>query len=230
MNTLYLIPTTLSENSTHTIPIYISDVIKKCDVFVVENVKTARRFIKSIVKEKNIDDCVFVEFDKHHNYTFDEQYLFTLNDKHIGLMSEAGTPCVADPGHKMVQLAHELKWKVVPLVGPSSIILALMASGFNGQQFAFNGYLPIEPKERRNKIQEMEKLAHKNYTQIFMDTPYRNNKTFEELKQYCHSKTLLCIACNITTSNELVATQAIFSWKKTAIDLNKKPCIFILGK
>jgi 16S rRNA (cytidine1402-2'-O)-methyltransferase len=230
LNTLYLIPTPLAENALHTIPIYTKNVIEKCDVFVVENLKTARRFIKAIFKEKNIDNCTFVELDKHQQYKFDEQFFYTIQQKNIGLMSEAGTPCIADPGNKVVQLAHELRWKIVPIVGPNSILLALMTSGFNGQQFSFNGYLPIETRDRKSKIIELERLAHKNNTQIFMDTPYRNQKTFEELKSYCQANTKLCIACNITANDEWIFTKTIAEWKKQKIDFAKKPCIFILGK
>ncbi len=230
MNTLYLIPTTIAENSTQTIPTYIADAITICEIFVVENLKTARRFIKSIVKAKNIDECIFIELDKHQNYKFDEQFFYTLKNKNIGLMSEAGTPCIADPGNKFVQLAHELRWKIKPLVGPSSILLALMSSGFNGQQFSFNGYLPIDAKERRSKILELERYANKNQTQIFMDTPYRNQKMLEELLSNCNVNTKLCIACNLAANDEWIKTLTIAEWKKQKVDVQKKPCIFILGK
>jgi 16S rRNA (cytidine1402-2'-O)-methyltransferase len=159
---LYLIPTVLAENATQTIPAYIKDIIIDTDFYIVENLKTARRFIKSIYKEKNIDECVFLEMDKHKNYQFDDNFLTEIfNGKNIGLMSEAGVPCIADPGNKVVEIAHEMEIKVVPLVGPSSIVLALMASGFNGQQFAFNGYLPIDSAERKNKLLQMEAAGKK---------------------------------------------------------------------
>ena len=183
---LYLIPTVLAENATQTIPAYIKDIIIDTDFYIVENLKTARRFIKSIYKEKNIDECVFLEMDKHKNYQFDDNFLTEIfNGKNIGLMSEAGVPCIADPGNKVVEIAHEMEIKVVPLVGPSSIVLALMASGFNGQQFAFNGYLPIDSAERKNKLLQMETAGKKGTTQLFMDTPYRNQRLLEEIIQFC---------------------------------------------
>lgn len=232
---LYLIPTVLAENATHTIPGYIREVIIETDLYIVENLKTARRFIKSIYKEKNIDECTFLELDKHKDYKFDDTFLTEIfNGKNIGLMSEAGVPCIADPGNKVVEAAHEMEIKVVPLVGPSSILLALMASGFNGQQFTFNGYLPIDSTERKNKIQQMESLAKKGHTQIFMDTPYRNQRLLEEVIQFCKFDTLLCIACNLTAKDEFVKSLPLAEWKNRyrtgGTDLNKKPAIFILGK
>jgi 16S rRNA (cytidine1402-2'-O)-methyltransferase len=228
---LYLIPTVLAENATQTIPAYIKDIIIDTDFYIVENLKTARRFIKSIYKEKNIDECVFLEMDKHKNYQFDDNFLTEIfNGKNIGLMSEAGVPCIADPGNKAVEIAHEMEIKVVPLVGPSSIVLALMASGFNGQQFAFNGYLPIDSAERKNKLLQMETAGKKGTTQLFMDTPYRNQRLLEEIIQFCKFDTMLCIACNITAKDEYIKTLPLAEWKKRKPDLNKKPAIFILGK
>ncbi len=228
---LYLIPTVLAENATQTIPAYIRDIIIDTDFYIVENLKTARRFIKSIYKEKNIDECIFLEMDKHKNYQFDENFLSEIfNGKNIGLMSEAGVPCIADPGNKVVEMAHEMEIKVVPLVGPSSLLMALMASGFNGQQFSFNGYLPIDSVERKNKILQMETSGKKGNTQIFMDTPYRNQRLLEEIIQFCKFDTMLCIACNITAKDEYIKTLPLAEWKKRKPDLNKKPAIFILGK
>lgn len=227
---LYLIPIVLAENATHTIPSYIKSILIETDIFIVENLKTARRFIKSIYKEKNIDDCTFVELDKHANYKFDDAILTEIfNGKNIGLMSEAGTPCIADPGNKVVELAHEMEIKVVPLVGPNSILMALMASGFNGQQFSFNGYLPIDSVERKNKLLQMELLARKGHTQLFMDTPYRNQKLLEELILFCKFDTMLCIACNITGEDEFIKTLPMAEWKKRKPNIHKKPCIFVLG-
>ena len=228
---LYLIPTVLAENATQTIPAYIKDIIIDTDFYIVENFKTARRFIKSIYKEKNIDECIFLEMDKHKNYQFDDNFLTEIfNGKNIGLMSEAGVPCIADPGNKVVEIAHEMEIKVVPLVGPSSILLALMASGFNGQQFSFNGYLPIDSAERKNKLLQMEAAGKKGTTQLFMDTPYRNQRLLEEIIQFCKFDTMLCIACNITAKDEYIKTLPLAEWKKRKPDLNKKPAIFILGK
>ncbi len=227
---LYLIPITLSENTQQVIPSYIKEVIVQTHIYIVENIKTARRFIKSMDKEKNIDECIFVELDKHSNYHFDASVLTELlNGKNIGLMSEAGTPCIADPGNKVVERAHEMEVNVVPLVGPSSILMALMASGFNGQQFTFNGYLPIENMDRKNKLLQMESLARKGITQLFMDTPYRNRKLLEELIQTCKFDTMLSIACNITANDEFIKTLPMAEWKKRKPDIHKKPCIFIIG-
>ena len=228
---LYLIPTVLAENTAYTIPAYIKEIIEKTDIYIVENLKTARRFIKSIYKEKIIDECVFVELDKHHKYQFDETILTEIfNGKDIGLMSEAGVPCIADPGNKVVEMAHEMEIKIVPLVGPSSIVMALMSSGFNGQQFAFNGYLPLDSAERKNKLLQMESAGKKGNTQIFMDTPFRNQRLLEEIIQFCKFDSMLCIACNITAKDEYIKTLPLAEWKKRKPDLNKKPAIFIFGK
>jgi 16S rRNA (cytidine1402-2'-O)-methyltransferase len=229
---LYLIPTVIADNSLGMIPPDIREVIIHTNIYIVENIKTARRFIKAVYKEKNIDDCTFVELDKHQNYRFDDSILTEVfQGKNIGLMSEAGVPCIADPGNKVVEIAHEMEIKVVPLVGPSSILLALMASGFNGQQFArlMVICLLIRLKEKINyckwKLPEKRKT-----TQIFMDTPYRNQRLLEEIIQFCKFDTMLCIACNITAKDEYIKTLPLAEWKKRKPDLNKKPAIFILGK
>lgn len=228
---LYLIPTPLADDTLAAFPPYIKNVIVETNIYVVENIKTARRFIKSIYKEKDIDACVFIELDKHNNYAFDDTILTEIfNGNHIGIMSEAGIPCVADPGNKVVEIAHEMGIAVKPLVGPSSILMALMSSGFNGQQFTFNGYLPIEASERKSKLQQMEALAKKGITQVFMDTPYRNQKLLEEIIRYCKFDTMLCIASNITASNEFIRTLPLAEWNNRKPDINKKPTIFVLGK
>ncbi|HQO88395.1 MAG TPA: SAM-dependent methyltransferase [Chitinophagales bacterium] len=228
---LYLIPTVIADNSLGMIPPDIREVIIHTNIYIVENIKTARRFIKAVYKEKNIDDCTFVELDKHQNYRFDDSILTKVfQGKNIGLMSEAGVPCIADPGNKVVEAAHEMDITVVPLSGPSAIIMALMASGFNGQQFTFNGYLPIETGERKGRLQQMESLAKKGITQIFMDTPYRNQKLLDEIISICKFDTMLCIACNITAQDEFIKTLPLSEWKKRKPDLNKKPAIFVLGK
>ncbi len=228
---LYLIPTVIADNSLGMIPPDIREVIIHTNIYIVENIKTARRFIKAVYKEKNIDDCTFVELDKHQNYRFDDSILTEVfQGKNIGLMSEAGVPCIADPGNKVVEAAHEMDITVVPLSGPSAIIMALMASGFNGQQFTFNGYLPIETGERKGRLQQMESLAKKGITQIFMDTPYRNQKLLDEIISICKFDTMLCIACNITAQDEFIKTLPLSEWKKRKPDLNKKPAIFVLGK
>ncbi|MEZ5025652.1 MAG: SAM-dependent methyltransferase [Chitinophagales bacterium] len=228
---LYLIPNLIAENAVETIPVYIQKIIQETDIYIVENIKPARRFIKLMVKEKDIDACTFIELNKHQQYTFDELQLSEmLQGKNIGLISDAGTPCIADPGNNVVQLAQEMNITVVPLVGPNSILMALMASGFNGQLFTFNGYLPIEENERKKKILQMENFAKNGHTQIFMDTPYRNKKLFDELLKICKYDTLLCVACNISSSEEFIKTLPIAEWKKRQPEINKKPTIFLLGK
>ncbi|HNE50329.1 MAG TPA: SAM-dependent methyltransferase [Chitinophagales bacterium] len=228
---LFLIPIVLAENTQEAIPTYIKTIFVDTSIFIVEDLKTARRFIKSIYKEKDIDACTFIALDKHNNYNFDATVLLEIfKGKNIGLMSEAGTPCIADPGNKVVEKAHELDIKVVPLVGPSSIMMALMASGFNGQQFTFNGYLPIDTNERKSKLQQMEAAAKKGITQLFMDTPYRNQKVLEEIIHNCKYDTMLCIACNITAPDEFIKTLPLAEWKKQKPDLHKKPAIFVFGK
>lgn len=228
---LYLIPNLIAENAVETIPVYILKIIQETDIYIVENIKPARRFIKLMVKEKDIDACTFIELNKHQQYTFDELQLSEmLQGKNIGLISDAGTPCIADPGNNVVQLAQEMNITVVPLVGPNSILMALMASGFNGQLFTFNGYLPIEENERKKKILLMENFAKNGHTQIFMDTPYRNKKLFDELLKICKYDTLLCVACSISSSEEFIKTLLIADWKKRQPEINKKPTIFLLGK
>ena len=227
---LYLIPTVITDDTTDVIPSYITPILERTDHYIVENIKTARRFIKSILKSKNLDGCLFEEMNKHAGYFFDEQFLQHALDGHsIGLLSEAGMPCIADPGNRVVALAHEWGIPVVPLVGPGSILLALSASGFNGQCFTFNGYLPIDGKERKNKLQQMEQLAKKGITQIFMDTPYRNQKLLEEILQVCSASTQLCIACDLTAKSEFIKTLSLADWKKQKIDLHKRPAIFLFG-
>jgi 16S rRNA (cytidine1402-2'-O)-methyltransferase len=227
---LYLIPTPLAEDGLSSIPATVIPVLEKTDHYIVENIKTARRFIRSVLKSKNLDVCVFEELDKHADYLFNEHFLqHALDGKDIGLLSEAGMPCIADPGNKVVSRAHEMGIAVVPLAGPSSILMALTGSGFNGQQFTFNGYLPIEPKERKNKLQQMEVLAKKGITQIFMDTPYRNQKLLEEILHACQPGTMLCIACDLTGRSEFIKTWPVADWKKQKTDLHKKPAVFLFG-
>jgi 16S rRNA (cytidine1402-2'-O)-methyltransferase len=228
---LYLIPAALAEYALHVIPAYIKEIIDATDFYIVENLKSARRFIRSVSREKNIDACVFMEMDKHSDYAFDDSFLnHLLEGKNIGLLSEAGVPCIADPGSQVVAAAHALEIAVVPLSGPSSIIMALMASGFNGQQFTFNGYLPIEATARKKKLLQMEASANKGHAEIFMDTPYRNAKLLEDIAHTLKVNTLLCIACNLTAKDEIVQTLPVSEWKKRKPDIQKKPAIFILGK
>ena len=230
---LYLIPTTLGEmNPEDVLPQTIKRSIDFIDYYIVENEKTARRFIKSVHTEKKQPDLKISVLNKHtevseHN-AFIQPLLEGLN---IGLMSEAGCPGVADPGAAIVKIAHEKGIQVVPLVGPSSILLAIMASGMNGQSFAFNGYLPIDKSEKKQALKNFEKLSHdKNQSQLFIETPYRNNKLMEDLLQILQPSTHLCIACDITMPTEFIKTRTVNEWKKNKVDLHNRPCIFIIHK
>ena len=230
---LYLIPTTLGEmNPEEVLPVTIKRTLDFINVYIVENEKTARRFIKSVHPEKKQPDLKLSVLNKHtetHEYLEFIQPL--LNGQNIGLMSEAGCPGVADPGAVIVKLAHEKGIQVIPLVGPSSILLAVMASGMNGQSFAFNGYLPIDKGEKKSALKNFEKLSFdKNQSQLFIETPYRNNKLLEDLLATLQPNTNLCIACDITLPTEYIKTLAVKDWKKQKVDLHNRPCIFIIHK
>lgn len=228
---LILIPTVIGENTEkQNIPPIIFNTIKKTNIFIVENIRSARRFIKKIYPEKDIEQTMFYAYGKHDSIDYEQDLLLhILAGEDVGLISEAGTPSVADPGSKIVEYAHNFNIIVTPLVGPSSILLALMASGMNGQNFAFNGYLAIESKERINKIKQLEKLAHtQKQTQIFMETPYRNNQLLEVILKTCSPQSRLCIASNITTEKESILTKTISEWKTIKININKQPSIFLL--
>ena len=229
---LILIPNLIGENSiTESIPLNIHKEITNTNFYIVENIRSARRFIKKICPKKTIEEITFFAYGKHDNIDLEKDFLQNiLSGNDIGLISEAGVPAVADPGSKIVEYAHNYNIKVRPLVGPSSILLSLMASGMNGQNFSFSGYLPIEKKARINKIKELEKIAiRKEQTQIFMETPYRNNKLFETLIKTCSLNTRLCIASNITTEKESILTKNIIEWRNTKIDINKQPTIFLIS-
>ena len=229
---LYLIPTTLgNETEEQTLPPTILNSIKNIDIFIVENIRTSRRFIKRMYKEKDIDNTLFYSYGKHDKIDLQEEFLpHIYNGKDVGIISEAGLPCVADPGNKIVDFAHKFQVDVVPLVGPSSIFLALMASGFNGQNFAFNGYLPIDKSERSRKIKDLEILSRKsNQTQIFMETPYRNLQLFESILKVCSKSTKLCVASNITLDSENIKTKTIEEWKScNPPNIHKSPTIFLI--
>lgn len=230
---LYLIPTTLGEmNPEEVLPVTVKRTLEFIDYYIVENEKKARRFIKSVLPEKKQPDLKLFALNKHTEVT--EHYEFIkplLEGKNMGLMSEAGCPGVADPGAAIVKLAHEKGIQVVPLVGPSSILLAMMASGMNGQSFAFNGYLPIDKSEKKNALKNFEKLSFdKNQSQLFIETPYRNNKLMEDLLQILQPSTHLCVACDITLPTEYIKTFTVNQWKKNKVDLHNRPCIFILHK
>ena len=229
---LYLVPTTLGDNKslTHVLPDYNHQTVHRINVFIVEQVRTARRFLKAIKHPVSIDDMVFYEINKHTNLNNLSDYLKPIEDgKNIGLLSEAGTPCVADPGAMIVEMAHKKKIKVVPLVGPNSIILALMASGFNGQHFLFHGYLPIEHDRRNRKIKDIESAAYRlNQTQIFIETPYRNNKLLETLSNLLKPETPVCVAADLTLGTEYIKTLPAKMWKHEKVDLHKRPVVFLI--
>ncbi|MBC8299225.1 MAG: SAM-dependent methyltransferase [Pelagibacterales bacterium] len=229
---LYLIPTILGEGTQEsTLPSTILKAIKEIDVFIVENLRTARRHIKKLDREKNIDATTFYSYGKYDTLNLEQDFLpHILSGQNVGLLSEAGLPCVADPGSKIVAYAHDFQIDVVPFVGPSSILLALMASGLNGQNFAFTGYLPIDKTERTKIIKQLEELVKKTgQTQIFMETPYRNNQLIETLLKTCSNNTKLCTASDITLPTENIKTKTIAEWKQTKINLDKKPTIFLIG-
>ena len=227
--TVYLIPTVLHEGQTDVLPAYILPVIKQCTIFFVENERTARRYLKTLWKEMVIDDYEWQNM-KELNGQVIFQFKNAINqNKTIGIISEAGCPGIADPGQQLVMVAQEMNIPVKPLVGPTSILLALMASGMNGQQFQFVGYLPIDSAERAKTIKTLEvESKQKNCTQIFIETPYRNNQMLESLVKNCNSTTRLCIACELTSAQEFVRTKTILDWKKQMPDLHKKPAIFLL--
>ena len=226
---VYLIPTVLHEEALETIPAYVLDSVKDCSVFFVENEKTARRFLKKIWREMVIDDYKWFTIHKAEE-NVKQQFLQLLSEgKHIGIISEAGCPGVADPGQLLVEAAQQKNYTVKPLVGPSSILLLLMASGMNGQCFQFHGYLPIDALERKRKIKELEADSIKrNCTQLFIETPYRNNALIKDILDNARPNTRLCIAVDITAASESIRTQKIADWKKEVPDIHKRLAIFLL--
>ena len=235
---LYLIPITLSNPGETTVvpedvlPHTIKRTIDFVDYYIVENEKTARKFIKNIHPEKKQPDLKISVLNKHTEIAEHNDFIQPiLRGENIGLMSESGCPGIADPGADIVKLAHEKGIQVVPLVGPSSILLALMASGMNGQSFAFNGYLPIDKKDKKQALKSFERLSQeKNQSQLFIETPYRNNKLMEDLLQILQPNTYLCVACDITLPTEYIKTKTVNQWKKEKADLHNRPCIFIIHK
>ena len=235
---LYLIPITLSNPGETTVvpedvlPHTIKRTIDFIDHYIVENEKTARKFIKNIHPEKKQPDLKISVLNKHTEIAEHNDFIQPiLRGENIGLMSESGCPGIADPGADIVKLAHEKGIQVVPLVGPSSILLALMASGMNGQSFAFNGYLPIDKNDKKQALKSFERLSQeKNQSQLFIETPYRNNKLMEDLLQILQPNTYLCVACDITLPTEYIKTKTVNQWKKEKADLHNRPCIFIIHK
>ena len=232
MAKLIRIPNVLSEGDwQQVLPAGIFSVITETKYFIVENIRTARRFMKQVNRDVNIDECTFFELNKYTSVYDIPSFLKPLeNGFDVAIISEAGCPGVADPGADVVRIAHKKGIKVVPIVGPSAILLALMASGMNGQNFAFNGYLPVKPNERSKAISELErKVKIEQQTQIFIETPYRNNQLIEDVLKVCSPQTLFCIASDITGENEFIVTNTIQEWKAQIPDLHKIPAIFLLG-
>lgn len=230
---LYLIPSTLGDNDPlDVLPLTVKNIIEQTDTYIVENEKTARHFIKKIAPDKIQSTLKIHLLNKFTEDTELPKFLEScLKGIHVGLLSEAGCPGIADPGADVVKLAHQLDIKVVPLVGPSSILMAMMGSGMNGQNFTFNGYLPIDKDERKKEIKRLERLSFElNQSQIFIETPYRNNKMLEDICSILEKNTSVCVACDITLPTELIKTLTVNEWAKKKVDLHKRPTIFIIHK
>ncbi len=228
-STVYLVPCVLDEAATQTIPLYIIDAVKNCSVIFAENERTARRFLKSICREIVIDDYEWFTIHKAEEELITTFKQKIKEEKNIAIISEAGCPGIADPGQILIAAAQQTDATIKPLVGPSSILLALMASGMNGQQFEFVGYLPIDNTEKIKRIKEIETSSEKNNsTKIFIETPYRNNQLIETILKTCKPSTKFCIASELTSANEYIKTKTIAEWQKEKTDFHKKPVIFLL--
>ncbi|MDY8138289.1 SAM-dependent methyltransferase [Aquimarina sp. 2201CG5-10] len=230
---LYLIPTRLGDDvPLEVLPISIKKVLEQVNHYIVENEKPARRFIKKVSPSKSQRSLIIQTVNKYTDTSEIPGYLTPcINGQSIGLLSDAGCPGVADPGAEVVRIAHEKGIQVTPLVGPSSILLAMMSSGMNGQNFTFNGYLPIDKNERKSTIKQLERISlEKSQAQIFIETPYRNDKMLSDLKSILHNNTRLCIASDITLTTESIATKTIEEWQKEEVELHKRPTIFILQR
>ena len=228
---LYLIPTTLGDTPVdRVLPAHNAQIISDLRHFIVENVRSARRFLKQCNKEMDIDSLTFYELNEHTDRQHISEYLKPIRQgESAGIISEAGCPSIADPGADVVAIAQSEGIKVVPLVGPSSLLMAVMASGFNGQSFAFHGYLPIDNAERVKKLKQLESRAYnEDQTQLFIETPYRNQKLAEDILQHCKPQTRLCIAMNISCDDEYIVTKSVKAWKGKLPDMHKKPCVFLI--
>jgi 16S rRNA (cytidine1402-2'-O)-methyltransferase len=225
---VYLVPTVLSADALYTIPAYITATVQKLTVFFVENERTARRYLKALDRNINIDALQIILMQKQATDT-DLIKKFLLAGTDIGVLSEAGCPAVADPGHRVVQVAHSIDAPVVPMIGPNSMLLALMASGMNGQNFQFVGYLPVRPPERIKMIKELELQSQKKkQTQLFIETPYRNNQVFADILAHCKDQTQVCVAADITAPEEFIKTKTVKEWRKAIPELHKRPVIFLI--
>lgn len=228
---LYLIPSPLGENDpAEVIPSYVLDLLKNINHYVVEEFRTVRRYLSRAGLKGSIEKLQMYELNEHTPQAQIESYVkVLLEGNDVGLISEAGLPAVADPGAQLVALAHAYGIEVCPLVGPSSLMLALMGSGLNGQCFAFTGYLPVKPDERKAKIKLIEKVSLQlSQSQIMIETPYRNSQLFADLLAVCSPKTRICLAADITLPSQTILTKSVAAWKKSPIEIGKRPCVFIL--
>jgi len=231
--TLFLFPTHLGDTElSQILPAFNIELIARIQYFIVEDIRSARRFLKKCNNNINIDKLHFFELNKRTEPTTMHSFIQPLlagND--MGIISEAGCPAIADPGADFVSIAHQHNIRVIPLIGPSSILLALIASGFNGQSFAFNGYLPIPKNEKSDVLKKQERRIYtENQTQIYIETPYRNRQTFADILQICKPETKLCVAADLTLPSEYIQTKTINAWQKETPELNKRPCVFVLYK
>ncbi|RAJ85911.1 16S rRNA (cytidine1402-2'-O)-methyltransferase [Chitinophaga dinghuensis] len=226
---VYLIPTVLSADALYSIPPYVTETARKLTVFYVENERTARRYLKALDRSINIDALQLLPMNENQLPDTTLAKKFLKEGKDIGVISEAGCPAVADPGHLIVQAAHSIDAPVIPMIGPNSMLLALMASGMNGQNFQFVGYLPIKPHERIKAIKDLELQSQKKkQTQLFIETPYRNNQLMKDILDNCKEYTKVCVAADITGPDEFIKTKTVKDWKKALPELHKKPAIFLL--
>lgn len=232
MNTpgkVYLVPTVLSADALFSIPAYVTAIVQQLSVFYVENERTARRYLKALDRNINIDALQLLLMNENQPPDLGLAKKLLLEGKDIGILSEAGCPAIADPGNLVVQVAHSVNARVIPMIGPNSMLLALMASGLNGQNFQFTGYLPIKPPERTKMIRELEQeSAKKNQTQLFIETPYRNNQLMKDILDNCKDYTKVCVAADITAPTEYIKTKTVKEWKQQLPDLHKRPAIFLL--
>ncbi len=230
---LYIIPIHIAEGDhSKVLPDFNTSIVKDLRFFVVEKIKTSRQFLRKMDREFPIDDSQFFEQNKHDDYSFQQEVIDYLNaGNDVGLMSESGYPAIADPGSRMVTMAQKIGVKVIPLVGPSSILMALAASGMNGNGFTFNGYLPKKDPERSKHIKFVEQLIHRTgFAQIFIETPYRNENILNDFIKHCSGDIRLCIAYDITGEREYIKTKTISEWKRSPFSFEKVPCVFILGQ
>ena len=230
MSSLILFPVGIGNpDLTIALPSYNAQLLNTCHTFIVEELRTARRFLKQAGYVHSIDSTVFYILNEHTQDTEMANYLDSIDDGNIGLLSEAGLPCIADPGAKIVRLAQQKNINVVPLVGPSSLMMALMASGFNGQNFSFVGYLPIDKNERTKVIRKLEERSVKeNQTQIFIEAPYRNNQMLESLANICRDNTMICVACDISLDTQYIKTLSAKKWRNTSVNLHKRNTVFLI--